>query len=97
MDLATLEIDTQRLRLRPPRRDDFEGFAAFLSDVETMRYLGSPPQPRTVAWRSFLAMVGAWQIQGFAMFSVIEKESGCWVGRVGPWLPCGGSSRTGSG
>jgi RimJ/RimL family protein N-acetyltransferase len=89
MDLATLEIDTRRLRLRPPRRDDFEGFAAFLGDAETMRYLGSPPQPRTVAWRSFLAVAGAWQIQGFAMFSVIEKESGRWVGRVGPWLPEG--------
>jgi RimJ/RimL family protein N-acetyltransferase len=32
-------------------------------------------------------MAGAWSMQGFAMFSVIEKASGRWVGRVGPWQP----------
>jgi RimJ/RimL family protein N-acetyltransferase len=89
MNLTALEIDTPRLKLRPPRRDDFEGYAAFLSDAETMRYLGAAPQPRTLAWRSFLTMAGAWQIQGFAMFSVIEKATGRWVGRVGPWQPEG--------
>jgi len=45
--------------------------------------------PRSVAWRSFLTMAGAWAVQGFAMFSVIEKSSGRWVGRVGPWYPDG--------
>jgi RimJ/RimL family protein N-acetyltransferase len=34
-------------------------------------------------------MAGAWAVQGFAMFSVIEKSSGRWVGRVGPWYPDG--------
>jgi RimJ/RimL family protein N-acetyltransferase len=37
----------------------------------------------------FLTLAGAWAIQGFAMFSVIEKASGAWVGRVGPWQPEG--------
>jgi RimJ/RimL family protein N-acetyltransferase len=88
MSLDTLSLETPRLRLRPPRRDDFEEFAKFLGDAETMRYLGAP-QPRAVAWRSFLTMAGAWSMQGFAMFSVIEKASGRWVGRVGPWQPEG--------
>ena len=26
---------------------------------------------------------------GFAMFSVVEKSSGRWVGRLGPWMPDG--------
>ena len=34
-------------------------------------------------------MAGAWAIQGFAMFSVIEKVSGRWIGRIGPWQPEG--------
>lgn len=34
-------------------------------------------------------MAGAWQIQGFAMFSVIEKTTGRWIGRIGPWMPEG--------
>lgn len=28
-------------------------------------------------------------IQGFSMFSVIEKASGQWIGRLGPWYPDG--------
>jgi RimJ/RimL family protein N-acetyltransferase len=34
-------------------------------------------------------MPGAWALQGFAMFSVIEKSSGLWVGQLGPWRPEG--------
>ena len=89
MGLAHLQLETPRLLLRPTHPDDFEEFAAFLGDVETMRYLGAEPQPRSVAWRSFLTVAGAWAVQGFAMFSVIEKASGRWIGRVGPWQPEG--------
>jgi len=53
-----------------------------------MRHL-SGVQPRSVAWRGFLQMAGAWTIQGFSMFSVIERASGRWIGRVGPWWPEG--------
>lgn len=89
MNLATLTLETQRLLLRPTRKDDFEEFAAFQADVESMRYMGGAAQPRSVAWRSFLTVAGAWAVQGYAMFSVIEKASGRWVGRVGPWQPEG--------
>jgi RimJ/RimL family protein N-acetyltransferase len=89
VNLATLTLETRRLLLRPTRPDDFEEFAKFLADAETMRYLGGAAQPRPVAWRSFLTMAGAWAMQGYAMFSVIEKASGRWVGRVGPWQPEG--------
>jgi RimJ/RimL family protein N-acetyltransferase len=34
-------------------------------------------------------MAGSWALNGFAMFSMIEKESGRWVGRTGPWQPEG--------
>jgi RimJ/RimL family protein N-acetyltransferase len=89
MNLANLSLETPRLLLKPTRRNDFEEFAKFLADAETMRYLGGAPQPRSAAWRSFLTMAGAWAMQGFAMFSVFEKSSGRWVGRVGPWQPEG--------
>jgi RimJ/RimL family protein N-acetyltransferase len=79
-------LETSRLLMRPPRREDFDAYAEFAADEVAARYLGGA-QPRSVAWRSFCAMVGAWQVRGFAMFSVFEKASGRWVGRVGPWLP----------
>ena len=83
-----LQLETDRLILRPPRIEDFEPWVEFAADAETTRFLGGP-QPRAVVWRNFLTLVGAWQIQGFAMFSVIEKSSGRWMGRVGPWKPEG--------
>jgi len=88
MQLESPVLETARLSMRPPCRADFEPWAGFVSDGAATRYLGGPV-PRSVAWRSFLTMAGAWQIQGFAMFSVIEKGSGRWVGRVGPWYPEG--------
>ena len=88
MDLATLQLETPRLLLRPTRREDFEPWAAFMADPESARYR----RRRAAAsrrWRGFFSMAGAWAIQGFAMFSVIEKASGRWIGRIGPWQPEG--------
>jgi RimJ/RimL family protein N-acetyltransferase len=81
-------LETNRLLMRPPERQDFDAYAEFLGDEIAAKHLGGA-QPRSLAWRSFAAVVGAWHIQGFAMFSVIEKASGRWVGRVGPWQPEG--------
>ena len=88
MNLESLQLETPRLLLRPTRREDFEAWAAFMADPESARYLGGT-QPRSVAWRGFLTHAGAWAIQGFAMFAVIEKSSSRWIGRIGPWQPEG--------
>lgn len=81
-------LETPRLLLRLPRAEDFDAWAAFMADEESARFIGGH-QPRAVAWRGFTSVAGAWQIQGFAMFSVIEKATGRWVGRLGPWQPEG--------
>lgn len=83
---------TERLILRPQRAEDFEGWAAFMADGEASRFIGGP-QARSVAWRGFLQVAGAWTIQGFSMFSVIEASSGRWIGRLGPWYPEGWPGR----
>jgi RimJ/RimL family protein N-acetyltransferase len=80
------QLETARLLLRPTQASDFEPWAALMADAEAARYVGGV-QGRHQAWRGFLAMVGAWEVQGFAMFSLIEKATGRWVGRVGPWYP----------
>lgn len=79
-------IETQRLLLRPTALEDFDAWASAMAHPEYARFIGGV-QPRAAAWRGFLTMAGAWQMQGFAMFSVIEKSSGRWVGRLGPWMP----------
>ncbi|AND68127.1 hypothetical protein ATSB10_06730 [Dyella thiooxydans] len=88
MSWQDLRIETDRLILRPTRPEDFEGWAQLMGDEESSHHIGGP-QPRPVAWRGFLSMAGAWAIQGYAMFSVIEKASGQWIGRLGPWQPEG--------
>ena len=81
-------IETERLILRPTAAEDFEGWAALMADEENAKHVGGP-QPRAVAWRGFLSMAGSWAIQGYGMFSVIEKSTGRWIGRLGPWYPEG--------
>lgn len=81
-------LHTERLVLRPPKREDLDGFAAFMADEEAARFLGGPV-PRSTAWRAVMAFAGSWVLEGYAMFSVIERSSGRWVGRLGPWRPEG--------
>ncbi|WP_426751897.1 GNAT family N-acetyltransferase [Myxococcus sp. Y35] len=88
MSLPSLVLETPRLILRPPVAADLDGFAALLADPVSARFIGGV-QPRSVAWRSLCVMAGSWALHGFAMFSVLEKSTGAWVGRVGPWKPDG--------
>jgi RimJ/RimL family protein N-acetyltransferase len=79
-------LETPRLILRPTAPEDFEPWAAFAADEATMRHLGGA-QARSTAWRGFMSVAGAWTMAGYSMFSAVEKASGRWVGRLGPWQP----------
>lgn len=83
-------LETERLILRPVDPEhDFDAWAAAMADADTMRYLGAPPMSRSNAWRNMCMVMGHWQVRGYGFFSVILKETGEWVGRVGPWFPEG--------
>ena len=88
MPFHDLHLDTGRLLLRPPRLEDLDAWAAMMSDEETARFIGGVT-PRALSWRALMTMIGSWDAHGFAMFSVIEKSSGRWIGRLGPWQPEG--------
>lgn len=86
MSIFDLQLETDRLIHRPPRAEDFDAFLRFCTDPEVMQHLGGVQAP-SQAWRSFCCLAGSWHLYGFSMFSVIEKSSGDWVGRMGPWQP----------
>jgi RimJ/RimL family protein N-acetyltransferase len=87
-------IETERLLLRPVDPDrDFEPWAKAMADAETVRYLGVEPMSRADAWRSMAMALGHWEIRGFGFFSVEHRQTGAWVGRVGPWYPEGWPGR----
>lgn len=81
-------IETDRLTLRPQTMDDFPRWAGMMADPEASRFIGGPQSPEA-AWRGFMTMAGAWSLTGVAMFSLIERDSGLWLGRIGPWTPLG--------
>jgi RimJ/RimL family protein N-acetyltransferase len=81
-------LHTENLILRLPEAADLDGWAAMGADADTMRFIGGVTV-RAEAWRQLCTMRGAWDICGFAMFCVIERATGQWVGRLGPWEPEG--------
>ena len=81
-------LETDRLQLRPPQPDDFESWAKMVADPVATQFLGGP-QDRSAAWRNMCIFTGAWIVRGFSNLSIIEKATGRWIGRAGPWQPEG--------
>jgi RimJ/RimL family protein N-acetyltransferase len=89
MDLV---IETERLILRRWRDADVTPNTEMLADPATARFITSDGQPVTdefVGWRNAAIMAGHWALHGFGLFVVEEKQTGRYVGRVGPWFPAG--------
>jgi RimJ/RimL family protein N-acetyltransferase len=83
-------VETERLILRRWREADIEPNTAMLADPAAARFITSDGTPVTdafVGWRNAAIMAGHWALHGFGMFVVEEKQTGRFVGRVGPWLP----------
>lgn len=83
-----VNLETDRLILRPPNLDDFDRWADMMSGADATRFIGGVA-PKPLVWRAIMQMAGAWTLTGVAMFSVLEKSTGRWIGRVGPWQPYG--------
>lgn len=81
-------LETERLLLRHPNASDRSAWTAFLSDAEVTRFIGGP-RDAAGAWRNLCLFAGAWSVQGYSNFSVIEKSTGRWIGRAGAWFPPG--------
>lgn len=79
-------LETERLFLRPPTLEDFPRWAEFMADAEMTRFIGGA-QSRHQVWRTIASVAGMWALHGEGMFSVIEKTTGLWMGRIGPLHP----------
>lgn len=85
-----LELETERLLLRPPVPEDAEVLAPMYADPDVMRYLGDG---RTLARedteRSVHRMIEGWRADGFGLFTTVRKEDETVIGRIGliVWNP----------
>jgi RimJ/RimL family protein N-acetyltransferase len=83
-------LSTERLLLRPFRNADLEEYARIFSDPEVVRFLGDgKPLSRVDAWRQMAVILGHWELRGYGMWAVEEKQSGALIGRIGFWQPEG--------
>ena len=78
----TVELQTERLRLRPLREDDHEPLARFYADPELTRYLGGT-RDRADSWQWLLAATGHWSVRGFGYFALEDMSGDTMCGAVG--------------
>jgi RimJ/RimL family protein N-acetyltransferase len=83
-------LETERLRMRMFRDDDFAQYAPLCRDPEVMRFLGDgKPMADFEIWRQMAFYVGHWHLRGYGMFAVEEKATRLLVGRIGFLDPTG--------
>jgi RimJ/RimL family protein N-acetyltransferase len=76
-------LQTDRLILRPFRKEDLDAHAATLGDEEVMRHIGGKPVIREDAWRRLMSGVGMWSLIGIGPWAVELKVGGRMVGHCG--------------
>jgi len=76
-------IETDRLRLRGHRPEDFAHCAAMWADPVVTRYIGGKPLSEEDAWARTLRSVGHWAWLGFGYWIVEEKATGSFAGEMG--------------
>ncbi len=75
-------LDTERLTLRCPWRDDLEDSVALRRDPEVCRFIGGP-LGREEVWARMLRHLGHWAALGYGNWVVRERQSGRFVGEIG--------------
>src|SRR5260370_24433802 len=75
-------IETERLKMRCHRLDDFSDCTAMWADPIVTRYIGKPFSEEEV-WARLLRYVGHWSLLGFGYWAIEEKATGDFAGEVG--------------
>src|SRR5260370_34781161 len=76
-------IETERLRVRGHRMEDFRDCAAMWADLEVVRYIGGKPFSAEEVWARMLRYVGHWQWMSFGFWALEEKATGAFAGELG--------------
>jgi RimJ/RimL family protein N-acetyltransferase len=76
-------LETERLRLRSFRLEDYDDLAATWADPVVVRHIGGRPSTAEESWGRLLRYGGLWPLLGFGYWAVEERATGRYVGDVG--------------
>lgn len=78
-------IETNRLVLRGPEPEDYPDFKATFTSYRA-RFMGGPLNAYE-AWMLYAAEIGHWDIRGFGMWMIHDKNTDETYGMAGGWKP----------
>lgn len=76
-------LETDRLRLRCLRNEDFEQYATMYAEPAVVRFITGSALSREAAWHRFLRQVGHWERMGFGYFAIENRATGAFLGEAG--------------
>jgi RimJ/RimL family protein N-acetyltransferase len=77
------ELETERLKLRAHRLEDFAACASLWADPIVTRYIGGIPLTPEESWTRLLRYAGHWALLGFGYWVAEEKATGAFLGELG--------------
>ena len=78
-------IETKRLVLRGPEAEDYAAFKATFASYRS-RFMGGPLNPYET-WMLYAAEIGHWNIRGYGMWMIHDKNTDETYGMAGGWKP----------
>ena len=78
-------VETKRLILRGPEAEDYPNFKATFASYRS-RYMGGPLNPYET-WMLYAAEIGHWQVRGYGMWMIRDRQTDETYGMAGAWFP----------
>ncbi len=76
-------LETERLRLRPHRREDYPAMKALWQDARVIRFVGGVAQDDEAVWFRLMRYAGMWALLGFGFWAFEDKASRAFIGEGG--------------
>ena len=76
-------IETERLRLRAYRKEDFSTCIEMWTDPIVNRYTSGKPLTSEETWTKTMRNAGMWVVLGYGFWALEEKASGKFIGELG--------------
>lgn len=76
-------IETERMRLRPPRLSDKADHIAMWADPRVTTFIGGEPRAPELSWSRLLGGTGMWPLMGYGYWVFADKASDRLIGTGG--------------